>query len=796
MLRVFVLIITIFAFNSYSLTTEERRERIIELLDEEEREIDSLIRATGTRDGEKLLRIAEINLEKARLIKEKENFEYLSLSQEKRRKINKSRFFNKSKRYFDKARAYCVEITKKYPNYKYVSDAYYIIAFDEKETGSLKRSSRYFAKALRKARTKKSKVRTQIALAEVYYNEKNYRKAVPLYEKALSQYKDRWWTKDSFNLAWSYFRTNKFSKAISKMQQVYSASKSNKYVDMRDQVERDIGLFYAVSGRVNEGIRFYKKIGKDFVKRLIGIAQALKTEAQLARALEVLSIAEKYEKDPKSLANIYIEQLVIGENYGKTSDHLDAATKLLALHKKGMTNDYHFEKLKFQSGVMAAKLQKIAAGKQYRRLPKKRAQKAYYANKYFQILVDLKIKPDENTFYQGETSFLIKDYANAYSSYEKAFDIAKDNGNRKVQAQALDGMLAILASKRVKRSFKDARYEAAYLNYLSFDSKSDKADKIYQKLFQVYLDKNQFEKMEDVLQKYQSQFPQSRSIHEAFISNYIDRARKLKRYKLIRFMVSDIQNGKYKVSPKFRTSTENLLTSIQIESVQKDMDRGNKKKALVGYHHILDDKNATNEAKINAMYNIATLYYDLGDSGKTYEWAMKSIEGLGIKKAHQYATSFMAMTNLLIGKQEFGQAINLTMKLLAVECSHRSKVKDAAFKNTAYLLMANEKLDNLQQLIIQTEKCNLKRSIKNEINLALINHYIAKKRPRSAENALERSEREIKDYSELIVASDRIEKLYLAEGNKEKASYLKSKKYYYFKKARKKTLILSLWMPL
>jgi hypothetical protein len=130
------------------------------------------------------------------------------------------------------------------------------------------------------------------------------------------------------------------------------------------------------------------------------------------------------------------------------------------------------------------------------------------------------------------------------------------------------------------------------------------------------------------------------------------------------------------------------------------------------------------------------------------------------------------------------------MKLLAVECSHRSKVKDAAFKNTAYLLMANEKLDNLQQLIIQTEKCNLKRSIKNEINLALINHYIAKKRPRSAENALERSEREIKDYSELIVASDRIEKLYLAEGNKEKASYLKSKKYYYFKKARKKDLDL------
>ena len=94
------------------------------------------------------------------------------------------------------------------------------MAFNAKEFGQQRKSERYFQLAIRQsASNSMTRRKSQIALAEILYNKKKYHKAIRLYKNALTK-DDKWWTKDAFNLAWSYFRVNQYSRAIGLMKEI------------------------------------------------------------------------------------------------------------------------------------------------------------------------------------------------------------------------------------------------------------------------------------------------------------------------------------------------------------------------------------------------------------------------------------------------------------------------------------------------------------------------------------------------------------------------------------------------
>ncbi|MEX1100198.1 MAG: hypothetical protein WEB87_07220, partial [Bacteriovoracaceae bacterium] len=175
-----ILLLFFSAQTAMSLTLDERRQRIISIIDEELSEIERLSSQVNGRNPDHLLRMAELNLEKARLWREKENQEYMALPDATRRKTNKSRFFSKSASYFAKANKLSVVITRKFPSYRDISDVYYILGFNSKEAGHHKSAAVYFSKANKKSKSNSiTKVKSQISLAEIYYNKKRYRKAIP-----------------------------------------------------------------------------------------------------------------------------------------------------------------------------------------------------------------------------------------------------------------------------------------------------------------------------------------------------------------------------------------------------------------------------------------------------------------------------------------------------------------------------------------------------------------------------------------------------------------------------------------
>lgn len=701
---------------------KERRLKIIGIINEELGEVEKLSVQRNNKDPDLILRMAELNLEKARLYRETENEDFLNLSVKKRNKVNKQRYFGQSNKYFSKANSLCVKITRSYPSYKRMGEVYYILGFNAKEANKLKTAAKYFSRANKKSTDRFTKVKTQISLAEVYYNEKKYKKAIPLYEKALREKKDKWWTKDSFNLAWCYFRTNQYTNAINKMKEVFKLSYDKKFIDMRAQVERDIGLFFATSNRVSEGVEFYKKIGIDFTNQLLRISVALIAQGKYSRADSVLVQARKYEKNPKKLSEVYIEQLNLFQKFGKYSKHEETSKSLLDLWKKKVLTSNQIKTYVFQMEKTAAILQRQVVGKQYRRLKKIRTEKAMLSISYFDMLAKVnKDKKEEYLFLKGETAYSARLYPLAYEYYKDSFEFGKKI-KAKFLKKSMDGMLATLT--RLKNN--PAKNIYAFESYLSVWKQGSKAKEIYQRLFNNYLAINNYDKAKSVLDRFAKQYPKDKT-QEAMIAKLMDIDRKNKNNDRLRVWVTDIESGKYLASNKFKNKLQELLTTLQIEEVQSQLGKGNKKVALVGYLDILQDKYSTKRSKINAKYNLAALYYELGDVENSHRWAIEAMNEMSPTDVVKFSSSFITIANFLFTSLEFDRSIDVSQKFLEKGCSQKTKKKNTAFKNSAFISLAQGDVKKTEYLITEAKKCKVRIALIEEVEYELMREYFVKK---------------------------------------------------------------------
>lgn len=723
-----LLISTVNVFSQSSI--DQRRKEIISIIDEELSEVNRLSRTTSRNRADYLLRSAELYLEKARVWKEKENEDFLELSDARRRKVNKKSFFRQSTSYFSQAKYKCEEITRRYPKYSNISDVYYILGYYAKEVDKNKTASRYFNLA-RKKSSKKSvtRVKANISLAEVYYNQKKYAAAIPLYNSALNSHKDKWWTKDSFNLAWSYFKVNQFSKAISKMREVYAKSSEKKYVNMRSQVERDIGLFYATAGQIEEGIEFYKKIGINFTDQLLKIAKLLKKQGSLSRAKTVLAQALKYEKDEKKKVSIYVEQLSLFSTYNRDTSHLGASKSLYRLHQKGLVKDSNLKLYIYEMKKNSAKLQKQVVSKVYKRLKKKRAYKAGLAKDYFAMLEKVDSKNAlEHAFLRAETDFFVKNYSDALKEYTRVFNASAKANNKEYKTKSMEGVLSCLAKRSIPAKTKEKYYAPVYESYVKYFPRSNKTPEIYRKLFQVYLGQNKLVKAKGVIDRYNKLYPKDFVNTEAMIANLMEKHRSQKDNNAIKGWIQDIEQGKYKVSAKYQLRLRELLTSMQIAVVQGMLKSGNKKEALIGYHKVLKDPHSTEKSKINAKYNLAALYYELGKMQESYKWSVQSIAQMSSKEVSNFSDSFLTISSYLFLKMQFLASADLSKRIVAKLCREKGDKKIIAFKNSSYLYLAEGKTQEVYDMLKLGTKCGISKEITDEIKIELAKEFSKSKK--------------------------------------------------------------------
>ncbi len=760
---------------AFALDMSERRQAIINIIDEEVSEVQRLSGQVNHQNPSLFLREAELYLEKARLIREVENEYYLSLPVEKRRRSQKKSFFNSSKNLFERAQFICEKLLKKFKRFKQKGDVYYIMAYNAKELGQVKKSKKYFKLSLKNSsRNSKTTVKSQVALADIYYNEKKYSSAVPLYKNSLEKNDDKWWTKDAFNLAWSYFRVKKYNLAISYMREVHSKSKSEQYIDMSEAVERDIGLFYAQAGRTKEGLNFYEQLGKNFTEVLINISLRLKADSRYAQAKMVLIEALKVENNDSQKIKIYSELMELYAQYSRRAELLKVCTVLSHFYKQGSLNSEQIERLKFHTQNQAAVLQKQVASKTYKRLKKQREAKANRAIAFFDIVYELiPSKRAETRFLQGETYFAIGDFHKSLSYYEMAHVEASKQSDVKFKKLSTEAMLATLGQRKLDQKVKERYYTNAYNKYLELDSSSNKASSIFKKLFNVHFEQKNYSQSEATLYRYKENFPNDYKTQESMIARLMDQYRKENNFEKVSSWINKVEGNEFKTSANYKIKVKELLTNMQMKSVQVALAKGEKVRALKGYHEVFDQPNSTEEAKKNSAYNIAVLYYELGNEAKTYDWALKSLSLMKPRDVKRFEDSFLTFSSFFFDKREFDISADLSLRTLGKLCRQRTKSKKIFFKNSVFVYLAQNNLAKAKSVIGIGEKCRLPQLSISEAKIEVLKEIGKKEEWVEYEKTLVELKSMVINQSDLIPFFNKLYKVYQKLGEQSKALGLK-----------------------
>lgn len=769
---------------------DSRRKELVKVIDLELKEVTRLNKQTRTSNPDLLLRMAELLLEKARLVKELENSRFVQLDPAKRQKIDKRKYFSNSNNYFIQAQKTCQLILKKFPRFKGKSDVYYIMAYNAKEFQQDKKAQTYFSRSVKSSKkTSFTSTRSKIALAEIYFNQGQYKKAIPLYENAFrnKKFRDKWYTKDSVNLAWSYYRNGNEKRAISLMRDAYKLSKNPKYIDMSFSIERDLAYFYTDSGRVDQAVRFYKSIGKNIASNLLKVSTYLISRGKYSPAEKTLKQALNYKVSDEEDIEINIKLLNLYERFGKYYKHLTVSKLLLKYYEQKKLNAEQVKVLEYQMKRISGIVQKQVSGKQYKKQKKTLQSKAKLAVGYFSLLAQFDpLNAYKYSFLGAETYFAAGMNNSAVEGYAESLKHAQDINNAKYVKLSNEGMMAALGGKNISKKSKDKYIEIAYINSLRQDNKSKQADKIYQRLFGLYFDRGDIPSCEKTLISYKNSFPRNFSTQEAMLARIMEHYKKKGDLNGVKSWVLKINAGEFRVTPKFAKKVKLAMLTMQFENVEKASSKGDKKQALALYVHIYKDPTSDDGAKQNASYNIATLFHELGDTYRSYGWTKRALSHMSSRNVKKFQGSFLVIANGLFDHQKNRESVEIYSLVLDKLCRERSSNKSVFLKNAVVVSLANGDGDKAREILDGAYRCNISTAKIDELELDILEYEIEKKNWTSALKQIEKLSRSKGVYAKLIHPLGRIRNAYLAAGRVSNARSIERDILKYYSQVRNK----------
>lgn len=712
----------LFSLNSFA---KSKREQLLGIVNEELKEITRLNKQTRSSRPNLLLRMAEILLEKARIIKDGENEKFLELSNKQRASLDRKAFFKESNKNFIQAQKTCFFILKRFPNFSKKGDVYYILAYNAKEFSDYDSARKYFALSVKSSKKNSyTRKKALVALAEFYYNQQEYAKAIPMYEKALKNSKSRWYTKDLFNLSWCYFRVGDKNKAVRSMQRAYKLSSDKNYIDMRYAIERDLAYFYTASGRVQEAISFYKKIGGNIANNLVKVGRHLLNQGKFTPAEGALVEALKYNPEKRLQVDAYFSLLTLYDKYGKTSKHLKISEKLVEEFKQKNLNEDDLKDLTYHLKKYSAVLQKQVAGDTYKGVSKTRKIKADQSVRYFTLLAEVEPqKSYEHFYFAGETYFAIGNFGVALDHYASSREQSIANKIKKYHKLSVEGMLACFGHpKKIGRVRAEKYFPIVTNDFIELNPGNKKTGKLIQRLFTYYLDKKNIEKAEEQLMRYVKMFPKEYKIHEAMLARVMDHYKKEKDKEGIKKWVRAINKGQVRVSKKYAASLKYMLLAMQFENVEKYNTKGEKKGALQGYIEIFKSAESTPDAKKNAAYNIAVLFHELGNVDLMHGWLKKAVGMMSAREIAKFSSSFLVMISDLNNQGRFKEAHHLYNTSFEKVCERKSKSKSVLFQNaiTIELIEPEIQLRSTRVLIDNFKRCKISSKVQEK----LLNEFI------------------------------------------------------------------------
>lgn len=210
-----------------------------------------------------------------------------------------------------------------------LDQVYYFLGYNYGELGDAKKSDQYYKRLAKEFPSSKYSSEGTRALADEAFQNGHYLDAQKQYEIAVKNAKEPAQQARIYHkLAWCYYRQRRTNDAVETMKKAIEIAKSSggeKLLSIREEGLRDLAIYYAESGRVDEAIAYFKENSG--------------SNEKLVRVLEKLG--KEYERtgQVESAKKVYAVLLQLGEP-GESSFRVEAKLIELDLLKEQFSSAY------------------------------------------------------------------------------------------------------------------------------------------------------------------------------------------------------------------------------------------------------------------------------------------------------------------------------------------------------------------------------------------------------------------------------------------------------------------------
>jgi len=210
---------------------------------------------------------------------------------------------------------------------------YFFLGYNYSEYGDPKKSREYYQKIVREFPESNYVGDALRAVADSDFQEGRFGEAEKIYEQAIKRNMDPAQQARIYHkLAWCYYREKKSDQAVATMKRAISIAKSGgggeKLLSVREEGLRDLAIYYAETGRVDEALDYFKENagGQDkLVKALEKLGKEYERTGQIEKAKLVYEVL--LQTDPRDEASFRVAAKMVDldllrENFDVAAERL------------------------------------------------------------------------------------------------------------------------------------------------------------------------------------------------------------------------------------------------------------------------------------------------------------------------------------------------------------------------------------------------------------------------------------------------------------------------------------------
>ncbi len=670
-------------------------------------EIKTINKARNKSTGLKY-RLIELQSEKIKLWKKKENDNFMAKSI-KGIKITRREAFKKTLFFYSQTKKLGLKTLKATKNPSYKAAIYYTLALNSRDYSYDKKEYNFLQSALYYA-PKGTDIRylARTSLAEYYYNNKNYKRAVSLYKRIIKNRNDEWLTKNLYNYGWCLLKTHKFNKAINTLEEAYALSGQDFYIDFKDQIMSGLVNFYVLGKQITRGKEFILTKVDDKYEALFKYTKKVSSKGYKSESLELINLTESYIKAPKQnekLADLRLFQYDFYKQFNDKDKMYEIAKNLASIKLNKDQAEEAVMKLAEEVGnqqqLIKAEFTKHDLSYSTSRLDR--------ILSYFNLLqkIDSKEK-SKYLYYSAETLYSVHEFPKALVNYKAAIEAdvkSKSSIEVDIKLKSIDAIFSCIEFSKLNKKDESIELEYAYNKYLSLWPKGDKARKIYPKLFTLYLFDKRFKQTQKTIDLYISSFPKDLSIQKKLFNQQMDMLIQDKKSELIASKIALLYKNYLGYSQKDIKKTEVILANLLFNKFQILNKEGEKKEAIIGYQSIYHKDHYPKSVRADAAFNVGIIQIDLYNSPQSIKWFKKAFKLFTKSQRSQRRDTLekVALRSSLL--QDFLNAANIQKIVLEVYCNDDKKKNLKTYQDAIIYDLANDYITKSLYTYDKFKKC-------------------------------------------------------------------------------------------